>query len=96
MVKKKGLFLKHYTKKYAGRSSNIRYDYPRTVFLWTIKERLNLEPDSLTAHFAWRSAATALADTGISVTNLKQAGRWKSDAVAEGTLRTQQRRRMSK
>eukprot|EP00957_Ditylum_brightwellii_P168728 12842900-Ditylum_brightwellii.AAC.1 len=33
-----------------------------------------------------RSATTALADAGISITNLKQAGRWKSDAVAEGYL----------
>eukprot|EP00957_Ditylum_brightwellii_P152178 11585856-Ditylum_brightwellii.AAC.1 len=37
-------------------------------------------------YFGWRSVATALADTGISITNLKQAGRWKSDEVAEGYL----------
>eukprot|EP00957_Ditylum_brightwellii_P131083 9998736-Ditylum_brightwellii.AAC.1 len=65
--------MKYYTKKYTGRTSNIGYNYPRTVFLWTIKERLNLAPNLLTAHFGWRSAATALADAGISITNLKQA-----------------------
>eukprot|EP00957_Ditylum_brightwellii_P185077 14094115-Ditylum_brightwellii.AAC.1 len=37
-------------------------------------------------HFAWRSAATALVDASILITNLKQAGRWKTDAVAEGYL----------
>eukprot|EP00957_Ditylum_brightwellii_P117472 8959528-Ditylum_brightwellii.AAC.1 len=73
MVNKEGRFLKHYTKKYAGRTGNIGYDYPRMVFLQTIEDRLNLEPGLLTTHFRWRSAATALADAGISVTNLKQA-----------------------
>eukprot|EP00957_Ditylum_brightwellii_P067618 5132613-Ditylum_brightwellii.AAC.1 len=60
-------------KKYAGWSSNLGYDYPRKVFLQIIKCRLNLAEDLLTTHFAWRSAATALADGGILVTNLKQA-----------------------
>eukprot|EP00957_Ditylum_brightwellii_P102468 7810732-Ditylum_brightwellii.AAC.1 len=73
MVNKEGRFLKHYNKKHAGQSSNIGYDYPRTVFLRTIKERLNLVPHLLTSHFGQRSAATALADIGISITNLKQA-----------------------
>eukprot|EP00957_Ditylum_brightwellii_P207803 15354581-Ditylum_brightwellii.AAC.1 len=87
MVSKEGRFLKHYTKKYATRTGNIGYDYPRTVFLRTIEERLNLEPGSLTTHFSWRSAATALADAGISITNLKRAGRWKSDTTAERYLK---------
>eukprot|EP00957_Ditylum_brightwellii_P065044 4933767-Ditylum_brightwellii.AAC.1 len=86
MVNKEGRFLKHYNKKYAGQKGNISYDYPRTVFLRSIEERLNLEPGLLTTHFGWRSAATALTDTGILITNLKQAGRWKNDAVAEGYL----------
>eukprot|EP00957_Ditylum_brightwellii_P160466 12216143-Ditylum_brightwellii.AAC.1 len=73
MVNKEGWFLKNYTKKYARQSSNIGY-------------RLNLAPNLMTTHFGWRSVATALADAGISITNLKRAGRWKSDAVAEGYL----------
>ena len=47
IVCKEGRFLKHYTKKAAGRTGNIGYDYPRTVFLQTIEERLNLAPGLL-------------------------------------------------
>eukprot|EP00957_Ditylum_brightwellii_P016198 1219006-Ditylum_brightwellii.AAC.1 len=86
MVNKEGQFLKHYTKKYAGQSQDIGYNYPRKSFLQTIEERLNLEPDLLTTHSARRSAAIALADAGILITNLKRPGRWKSDAIAEGYL----------
>eukprot|EP00957_Ditylum_brightwellii_P002858 219607-Ditylum_brightwellii.AAC.1 len=86
MVNKVSQVLKHYTQKYAGRSSNIGCNYPRTVFLRTIKTRPNLAPNLLMTHFGQRSAATALADAGILITNLKQAGRWKSDLVVEGYL----------
>jgi hypothetical protein len=71
MVDKEGRFLKHYVKKYSGQTRDISYDYPRKHFLWTIKIRLNLEPGLLTTHFAPRSAAAALADAGILITNLK-------------------------
>eukprot|EP00957_Ditylum_brightwellii_P195507 14896188-Ditylum_brightwellii.AAC.1 len=83
MVDKEGRFLKHHVKKYAGRTRDGGYKHPRKTFLRKIEERLNLELGLLTTHFAWQSAATALADAGISITNLKQAGRWKSDAVTE-------------
>eukprot|EP00957_Ditylum_brightwellii_P104135 7932814-Ditylum_brightwellii.AAC.1 len=71
MVDKEGRFLKHYVNKYAGRTQDIGYEYPRKFFLRTIEERLNLEPGLLTAHFGRRSVATALSDAGISITNLK-------------------------
>eukprot|EP00957_Ditylum_brightwellii_P113189 8631567-Ditylum_brightwellii.AAC.1 len=84
MVIREGRFLKHYTKKYAGQSSNLSKDYPREVFLQIIKSRLNLIENLLMTNFAWRSVATALADTSILITNLKQVGRWKSEKVVEG------------
>eukprot|EP00957_Ditylum_brightwellii_P135471 10329014-Ditylum_brightwellii.AAC.1 len=40
-----------------------------------IEERLGLKEKSLTAHFVRRSGAAALANTGISMPNLQQAGR---------------------
>eukprot|EP00957_Ditylum_brightwellii_P171631 13066977-Ditylum_brightwellii.AAC.1 len=86
MTNTTGSFLKHYTKLHSGQSRNLVPDYPRSVFLWTIKPRLNLKENLLTTQFARRSTATALADTGISMTNLKRVGRWKSDKVAEGYL----------
>eukprot|EP00957_Ditylum_brightwellii_P020770 1566012-Ditylum_brightwellii.AAC.1 len=61
-------------------------DYPRRVLLQAIDCRLNLAENLLMTHFARKFAATALADGGISITNLKHAGRWKLDAVAEGYL----------
>eukprot|EP00957_Ditylum_brightwellii_P174873 13315132-Ditylum_brightwellii.AAC.1 len=49
-----------------------------------IEEKLGLPEKSLTAHFGRRSGAIALADAGISMLNLKHAGRWASTlAVAE-------------
>ena len=48
-----------------------------------IKEKLGLEQGSLTTHFGRQSGAVALADAGCSKIELKQAGRWDSDSVAE-------------
>jgi integrase len=43
---------------------------------------LKLAPESYTGHSFRRSAATAAADAGISLINLKRFGGWKSDSVA--------------
>ena len=42
------------------------------------------KPDLYTGHCFRRSSATALADTGASLTTLKRQFRWKSDSVALG------------
>ena len=51
-----------------------------------IERFLGLPEGSITAHTWRRSAATSLADSGISTINLKRAGRWRSTAVAEGYI----------
>jgi integrase len=43
---------------------------------------LNLDPEKYSGHSFRRSAATAAADAGISMINLKRFGGWKSDSVA--------------
>ena len=47
---------------------------------------LKLPPNSLTSHVWRRSAATELANSGISLLGLKRAGRWKNLASAEEYL----------
>eukprot|EP00957_Ditylum_brightwellii_P099787 7601401-Ditylum_brightwellii.AAC.1 len=59
------------------------YNWPRTKFCRMIEEKLGLAEKTLTAYFGWRSGAVALADEGISMPNLKQAGRWASTLVVE-------------
>eukprot|EP00957_Ditylum_brightwellii_P063105 4790407-Ditylum_brightwellii.AAC.1 len=48
-----------------------------------IEGKLGLAEKSLTAHFGRRSGAIALADAGISMPNLKCAGRWTSTSAVE-------------
>ena len=43
---------------------------------------LKIDPAKFTGHSFRRSAATAAADAGISLINLKRFGGWKSDSVA--------------
>lgn len=43
-------------------------------------------PESYTGHCFRRSSATALADSGATMTTLKRTFRWKSDTVAEGYI----------
>ena len=47
---------------------------------------LNKSPSGYTSHAFRRSAATNLADSGVSFVNLKRHGQWKSDAVVEGYI----------
>ena len=51
-----------------------------------IESFLGLPPNSLTSHVWRRSAATELANSGISLLGLKRAGRWKNLASAEEYL----------
>jgi len=45
---------------------------------------LDIPVDGYTGHCLRRSAATNLADRGVSFVNLKRHGQWKSDSVVEG------------
>ena len=47
---------------------------------------LNKSPSGYTSHAFRRSAATNLADNGVSFVNLKRHGQWKSDAVVKGYI----------
>ena len=47
---------------------------------------LGLEPNTLSAHVFRRTAATILANSGISLLGLKRAGRWKTLQTAEEYL----------
>lgn len=52
-----------------------------------IAKYLNLQnPKQYTGHTIRRTAATWLADQGVSLLDLKRFGRWKSDTVAEGYI----------
>ena len=78
--KPSGRFLKNAVKAKYGkivRKTNMgkgRID----IMLRRIEILLGLEPKVLTAHCFRRSGATALADSGASVINIKRAGRWRS------------------
>eukprot|EP00957_Ditylum_brightwellii_P113996 8690883-Ditylum_brightwellii.AAC.1 len=48
-----------------------------------IENKLGLEENSLTTYFGRCSDAVALADAGISIQNLKRAGRWASISTVE-------------
>ena len=47
---------------------------------------LNISSEKYTTHCWRRSAATNLADRGVSFINLKRHGQWKSDSVVEGYI----------
>ena len=75
-------FMRNWSKTQGRRLQNMGYKKP-TSFCRMIEEKLGLEEGSLTTHFGRQSGAVALADAGCSKIELKQAGRWDSDAVAE-------------
>eukprot|EP00957_Ditylum_brightwellii_P018416 1385853-Ditylum_brightwellii.AAC.1 len=62
---------------------NMGINHPRTKFCRIIEEKFGLAEENLTAHFGRRSGAVAFADAGISIPNLKQAGRWASTLAVE-------------
>ena len=49
-------------------------------------EYLGYDPSTYSGHSWRRSAATNLADAGVTLTNLKRHGQWKSDTVCEGYM----------
>eukprot|EP00957_Ditylum_brightwellii_P209623 15362516-Ditylum_brightwellii.AAC.1 len=53
-----------------------------------IQEKLGLTEKSLTGHFGRKSGVVALADSGISMPNLKQADRWASTLAVENIWNT--------
>jgi len=78
-------FLKNYNRSKKKRYQNMGKDRIR-IILRRIELFLGLEPNSLTAHVFRRSAATELANSGISLLGLKRAGRWKNLQTAEEYL----------
>ena len=61
---------------------------PKTLnsFVKSACEILHLDPKNYTSHCFRRSAATNLADAGVSFINLKRHGQWKSDSVAKAYI----------
>ena len=51
-----------------------------------IEEILGLKRGTIMTHPFRRSGATALADAGASVIQLKRAGRWSSQKIVEGYI----------
>ena len=78
-------FLKNYRKDINKRKTKTGW---RTLQNMTarVEELLKLPKGSLTTHSFRRSSATALANAGASLIQLKRAGRWQSSAVAEGYI----------
>ena len=77
-------FLKNHTKK-GLRFQNMGKD-KHGKFLKRIQEYFGWETKCLTTHSWRRSAATILANSGISVIGLKRAGRWRNLETAEHYL----------
>eukprot|EP00957_Ditylum_brightwellii_P134193 10231126-Ditylum_brightwellii.AAC.1 len=78
-----GRFLRNLSPKVKVCEQNMGINLPRANFFRMIEENLGLKEKSLTAHFIRQSGAVTLADAGIAMTNLKQAGRWASILAVE-------------
>ena len=78
-------FIKNYSPKLNIRKQNTGW---RTLINMCrrFEEILGLAKGTLTTHTFCQSGATALANNGASLIQLKQAGRWSSSAVAEGYI----------
>ena len=57
-----------------------------TYFVKHMCSILGMDDSKYTSHAFRRSAATNLADGGVSFVNLKRHGQWKSDSVAESYI----------
>jgi len=64
--------------------------YTSKLFVKIACDILGLDPTGYTTHCFRRSAATNLADAGVSFVNLKRHGQWKSDSVAESYIANSQ------
>ena len=78
-------FLKNFNKRSGSRIQNCGINNIRK---WIKKmcDMLHIDADGYTTHCFRRSAATNLADAGVSFINLKRHGQWQSDAVVEGYI----------
>jgi len=84
-IDKKSRFLKNHLMLDLKRTQNTGYIKVSNM----IKKAcsiLGLDPKGYTGHCMWRSAATNLADNGVSFVNLKRHGQWRSDSVVEGYI----------
>ena len=78
-----GRFLRNWSNTSKSRVQNMGINRPSSKFCRMIEEKLGLKAKCLTSHFGRRSGAVALADAGISMPNLKRAGRWASTLAVE-------------
>ena len=78
-------YLRRFTKCSNSRKTPIG-DKTITKLVHTACEVLHKDPLGYTVHAFRRSAATNLADAGVSFVNLKRHGQWKSDSVCEGYI----------
>lgn len=81
----KSRFLKNLSKNAQYRESNMGKN---SICKFTAKacELLGIPSKGYTTHCWRRSAATNLADEGVSFVNLKRHGQWASDSVVEGYI----------
>ena len=82
-------YLRLYVKKDKERSKEVS-SYMSKSFVKTACDILGVDPTGYTTHCFRRSAATNLADAGVSFVNLKRHGQWKSDSVAESYIANSQ------
>lgn len=80
-----GRFLKNYNVQGKRRIQNTGKHTVET-FVKKCCAILDKSSTGYTSHAFRRSAATNLADAGVSFVNLKRHGQWKSDAVVEGYI----------
>ena len=84
-IDKKSRFLKNFLMLDLKRTQNTGYKKVSN-FIKKACAILGLDPKGYTGHCMRRSAATNLADNGVSFVNLKRHGQWKSDSVVEGYI----------
>lgn len=85
LTKPESRFLKNFVQFEYKRTKETGYKKAATM----IKKACSIlgkNPDGYTGHCMRRSAATNLADQGVSFVNLKRHGQWKSDTVVEGYI----------
>ena len=78
-------FLKNWVARSSARTQNAGKNM---IIKWIARmcSILKIDPAGYTTHCFRRSAATNLADAGVSFVNLKRHGQWLSDSVVEGYI----------
>ena len=84
-AKKNSRFLKNFNDRTKIRNQNAGRN---AVSRWITRicQILGVPKEGYTTHAFRRSAATNLADSGVSFVNLKRHGQWASDSVVEGYI----------